>query len=435
MDPRPRYRPIGLQQLPQLPQLEHLSPELRLGIVAAASVLPFRVNTYVVEELIDWDDPLSDPMFRQVFPQPGMLDPPDLAALIELIQGGGSPLQIEARARQIRARMNPHPDDQVSLNRPVLDGEALAGVQHKYPETVLVFPGAGQTCHAYCSFCFRWPQFVQAGAHRFATDTGEEAARYVAVHPEVTDALVTGGDPLVMRAEALRRYLEPLRRVRTLRTLRFGTKSLAWWPHRFLTDPDADALLRLFEELVGAGYHVAIMAHYAHPREISTPAARAALARVASTGAVVRCQGPVLRGVNDDAEAWRTLWRAQVAAGAIPYYMFMPRDTGPKNWFSVPILSALRIFGEAWRSVSGLGRTVRGPSMSTTWGKIVAEDLLELDGAHHLLCRFVQSREPGLAGRAFLALADERATWIDELRPATGGERFFFQQERAVSAG
>ena len=58
---------------------------------------------------------------------------------------------------------------------PRINGKPLSGVQHKYPETVLFFPAAGQTCHAYCTYCFRWAQFVGVDELKFAARQAEDA--------------------------------------------------------------------------------------------------------------------------------------------------------------------------------------------------------------------------------------------------------------------
>ena len=112
--------------------------------------------------------------------------------------------------------------------------------------------------------------------------------------------LVTGGDPMVMSTERLRGHLEPLLGVDSVRTIRIGTKSVAYWPQRFVTDPDADDVLRLFEQVVASGRQLAVMAHFSHPRELATDLARRALARIRATGAVVYCQAPLIAHVNDD---------------------------------------------------------------------------------------------------------------------------------------
>ena len=174
-------------------------------------------------------------------------------------------------------------------------------MQHKYRETVLYFPQQGQTCHAYCTYCFRWAQFVGDADLRFAAPGPEQLVAYLHRHPAVTDVLVTGGDPMIMSTERLRSHVEPLLAVDTVRTIRFGTKAVAYWPYRFVSDSDADDLLRLFEQVVAAGRNVAVMAHFSHPRELATEVATRAIARIRATGAVVYCQAPLIRYVNDDA--------------------------------------------------------------------------------------------------------------------------------------
>lgn len=427
---RRSYRAYTHHDLDRMECLRGLPPDAILSLRAVASVLPFRVNDYVLEELVDWDRVPDDPIFQLVFPQPGMLAPADLVCMERLLRRGASKEELRASARAVQLRMNPHPAGQRELNVPSVDGERLAGMQHKYRETVLFFPSHGQTCHAYCTYCFRWAQFVGLDDLKFAARDAGVLAGYVAAHPEVNSVLFTGGDPLVMKTATLRRYVEPLLdpRLEHLVSLRIGTKSTAWWPYRFLTDPDADDLLRLFEEVQAAGRHLALMAHYSHPRELETPAAQAALRRIRATGAVVRCQGPLVAHVNDDAQVWADLWRLQVRLGAVPYYMFVERDTGPRSYFEVPLVRALDIFRTAYRRVSGLARTVRGPSMSATPGKVEVVGVVELPGRGPAFAlRFLQARDPDWVGQTFFAELDPTATWLDQLRPASGAAEFFWE--------
>ncbi len=428
IEPR-RYAALTRRDLDRLPQLRALGPERVLAMRALAAVLPFRVNTYVVDELIDWENIPDDPLFQLTFPQEGMLDPDDFRRVLDLVRRDAPARELQAVARDIRLRMNPHPAGQRELNVPRLDGEPLPGLQHKYRETVLFFPGRGQTCHAYCTYCFRWAQFVGMQELKFAEREADRLVRYVERHPEVTDVLITGGDPMVMRTAVLARYVEPLLRIESLRSIRIGTKALAWWPYRFVTDDDADELLRLFERVRRAGKHLALMAHVSHPRELQPKPARVAIRRIQGTGAVIRCQAPVIRHVNDDPATWAEMWREQVHLGMVPYYMFVERDTGPKRYFELPLARVLEIFQEAWRQVSGLARTVRGPSMSATPGKVLVQGTARIRGEKVFVLSFLQGRDPGWVGRPFFARWDERATWLDDLVPALGEPEFFFEPE------
>lgn len=425
-----RYRAIDPTDMANLPQLRGLPAPARAAMRRVAHVLPFRVNRYLVDELIDWSRVPDDPIFQLTFPQPGMLESADHDRLAQL-EAAGDTDGIRAAAREIQRRLNPHPAGQVEHNVPRLGGRALPGLQHKYRETVLFFPAQGQTCHAYCSYCFRWPQFVGLDDLKFASREVGDLVAYLRAHPEVSSVLITGGDPMIMRSALLRRYVEPLLAADLpgLASIRIGTKSVAYWPQRYVSDDDAGDVLRLFEEVVAAGKTLAVMAHYSHPRELETRIARDALSRILATGAVVRCQAPVIRHVNDDAEAWAALWRTQVRLGAVPYYMFVARDTGARRYFEVPLARAWRIYRDAVSSVSGLARTVRGPSMSATPGKIVVDGVAAVAGQQVFALRLLQARDPAWVGRPFFAEYDERAGWLDALRPAFGASHFFFQPE------
>ena len=415
----------------QIGPVSCLDAEQRFAMRVVASVLPFRVNQYVIDELIDWDDIPADPIFQLTFPQAGMLSETAFSRMAALLSGQPDARSIRELARELRSELNPHPAGQKTLNVPRLDGAPLPGMQHKYNETVLFFPSQGQVCHAYCTFCFRWPQFVGDKALRFAATEADELTRYLAAHREVSDVLVTGGDPMVMKTSNLKTYLEALMcpELEHVQTIRIGTKALSYWPYRFVTDDDADELLRLMEKLVNRGKHLAIMAHINHWRELEPPIVAEAIRRVRDTGAVIRAQAPVLAHINDDAQTWARLWRDEVKLGIYPYYMFVERDTGAKRYFEVPLVRAWHIYRDAMQRVSGLARTARGPSMSAGPGKVEIQGIADIGGEAVFALRFIQGRNPDWVQRPFFARYDPHATWLDDLKPAFGESAFFFESE------
>jgi len=419
------------RQLAGIKQLDRLSAEQRFSMAVVAKILPFRVNNYVIEELIDWNKVPDDPIFQLTFPQPGMIDAADFNRMADLLRTGSDGEKVRALAGEIRDRLNPHPGGQRALNVPQLDGNRLPGMQHKYRETVLFFPSQGQVCHSYCSFCFRWAQFVGERDLRFAAHETENLHAYLKRDRAVSDILFTGGDPMVMRAGHLARYIEPLLKPEFdhVQTIRIGTKSLTFWPYRYLTDPDSEELLRLFARVVKAGKHLALMVHYNHWRELETPTARAAIRRVRDTGVVLRSQAPLLNHINNDPDVWARMWRTQVKLGIVPYYMFVERDTGAKNYFELPLARTVEIYRKAMRQVSGLGRTARGPVMSAAPGKVVVQGVSMVDGEKVFVLQFLQGRNPEWVQRPFFAKFDANATWLEQLKPAFGAERFFYEEE------
>ncbi|MBW1926739.1 MAG: lysine 2,3-aminomutase, partial [Deltaproteobacteria bacterium] len=228
----------------------------------------------------------------------------------------------------------------------------------------------------------------------------------------------------------LKAYMEPLLHPQFdhIHTIRIGTKSLSYWPYRYVSDSDADDLLRLMEHMVNAGKHVAIMAHYNHWQEMETPIARKAIRRIRGTGAIIRSQSPIVAHINDDPEVWARMWRTQVHLGIVPYYMFIARNTGACHYFEVPIARACEIYHNALQKVSGLGRTVRGPSMSAGPGKIEIQGIAKINNEKVFVLRFIQGRNPDWVQRPFFARFDPEATWLSHLRPAFGAEKFFYER-------
>ncbi|HEU5417931.1 MAG TPA: lysine 2,3-aminomutase [Streptosporangiaceae bacterium] len=417
-----RFRAFSAKHLDELLARAGLDPAERLAVRAVAAVLPFRTNAYVVESLIDWDSAPDDPIYRLVFPQADMLSPDDIAPIAALLAADAPQREIQAAAHEVRMRLNPHPAGQLALNIPEVGEEPLPGVQHKYPETVLVFPKQGQTCHAYCTYCFRWAQFVDEPDLKMATSDIDRVTDYLRAHQEVTSVLITGGDPMIMGAGVLRRYIEPLLRpgMEHIESVRIGTKSLAYWPQRFVTDPDADDTMRLFEEVEQAGKSLAVMAHFSHPRELEPPMVAAAVRRIRAAGGLIRTQAPLIRTINDDHRTWAQMWRTQLRMGMVPYYMFIERDTGPQGYFAVPLARAAEIYRDAYSTVSGLCRTVRGPSMSATPGKVCIDGVTEIAGQKVFALHMIQARDPSQVGRPFFARYDPHAVWLTDLEPALG---------------
>lgn len=401
--------------------------QLAHDVDVVARILPFKVSGHVVDELIDWSHAPDDPLYRLVFPHRDMVAPEQYAAVERAL---ASPGALRAAVAEVRRQLNPHPGDQLTRNVPHgPDGTPVDGLQHKYARTVLVFPRQGQTCHSYCAYCFRWAQFVGEPDLRMADDGPKAMAAYLRRHPEVTDVLFTGGDPLIMREEILRPYIDALLApgMEHVVTVRIGTKAPLFHPARLTAAPDAPALLRLLERVVAAGRHLAVMLHISHPRELAPDTTRAALAALRGTGAQLRSQAPVVRHVNDSAGTWAESWRAQVALGIHPYYLFVERDTGARRYFGLPLHRAYEIHRDAVDSLSGLGRTARGPVMSTTEGKVIVDGVTELPGGERVFAlRYLQARESGLVGRPFHAHWDAEAQWWSQLRPLGSYDRRFF---------
>ena len=426
-----KYKAYTRSNYKQIPQISKLTEREIFDIDVVSTIFPFKTNNYVIDKLIDWNNYKTDPLFVLNFPQKGMLKKEHYQEIAKMLRTNTPQEIIKKRANEIHFQLNPHTSGQLEQNIPQINGKKLYGFQHKYKQTMLIFPSHGQTCHAYCTFCFRWPQFIGVDELKYATQEVELMVEYIKHNPQITDVLFTGGDPLVMKASKLRQYIEPLLddSISNVQTIRIGTKSLAFWPYRFTQDDDSQELLEIFRTIVSKGRNLAFMAHFCHPNELETEEVKEAIKQVLSTGAIIRTQSPVLKHINDDPEIWAKMLRMQVNLNLIPYYMFIPRDTGARDYFSLSLEEAWNVFRKAYQKVSGICRTIRGPVMSATPGKVQVLGVAQIKDEKVFVLRFIQGRNPDWVCRPFFAKYNKKALWLTDLEPAFGEKKFFFERQ------
>lgn len=362
---RTPHRRRNVQYVTDVQDLEGIPPEERRSLEAVAERFPFRANDYYLG-LIDWNDP-EDPIRRLVVPTPE-----------ELKDWGELDASNEAAVTVAR------------------------GVQHKYRRTVLLL--CNEVCGAFCRYCFR-KRLFQNDNDEAALDIAD-GLDYIAEHPEVTNVLLTGGDPLLMSTRRIRMILAELGRIPHVRIVRIGSKMPAFNPWRVLDDP---ALLDMFRQHQQTGQRLYVMAHFDHPRELTRPA-REGLQALAGAGVTVVNQCPLIKGVNDSARALGDLFQRMSWVGVQPYYLFQCRPTAGNEPYAVPLAEGFRLFSEARRRGSGLGRRARYV-MSHATGKIA---MVGMDERHFYL-RYHQAKDPRDEFRFMTFHRDDAAVWADDL--------------------
>lgn len=364
---RPARPSVCYLKLSELPQAESVATEV--GDVVAR--FAFRANDYYAS-LIDWDDP-CDPIRRLVVPSG------------EELRDTGS---LDASNEAANTR--------------------LPGLQHKYPDTVLLL--VTDECACFCRYCFRKRLFLP-GSRETDRDCREGVA-YIAAHPEVTDVLLTGGDPLALGTRRLRELVAQILTVPHVRTLRIGSKLPAFNPYRVTDDPELADLVR---DVVDSGRSLYVMTHFDHPREL-TGAAVAAVAALRAAGASCLNQCPVSAGINDDAGVLAELFQRCTDAGCPQYYVFQCRPTTGTTHFAVPIVRGLELVEEARGRVSGLSRRAR-LCLSHESGKV---EMVGLD-ERHIYARYHRAKNHADDGRFLVYRRDDAARWLDDLVPVTAG--------------
>jgi KamA family protein len=325
---------------------------------------PFLSNSYYLA-LIDWTDP-DDPIRKIIIPD-----------IRELDQWGDL-----------------DPSDEHSYS-------VMPGLEHKYSSTALVL--LSNECAGICRYCFRKRVFLDP--HKEQVTDVDPMIRYIANHPEITNVLLSGGDPLTLSTERLDNILTRLRQIDHVHIIRIGTKLPVFNPYRIIDDPELIAMIRRHSLPRKKIY---IMTHFMHPRELTDAAVEAANL-MQTAGAIVNNQCPLIRGVNDDEYILAELWRELAFAGIIPYYVFQCRPVVGNSVYAVPIEEGYTLVENAKNMVSGLSKRIRF-AMSHASGKIeiaaMTDDRIFM--RHHRSATFENS------GRILELERNGDAYWLDD---------------------
>ncbi|MBB4232865.1 KamA family radical SAM protein [Rhizobium mongolense] len=282
------------------------------------------------------------------------------------------------------------------------DNTVVSGFQHKYAQTGLLL--ATDRCASYCRYCFR-KRIVGKDSDEIAADLGEIES-YIGVHPEMTNVLVSGGDPFVLRTGRLHQILDHLLPFPHLNSIRFGTKMLAYAPKRF-EDP---ALLALFQRIHDARKAAVIVTHFDHIGEISVDAERS-IRSLCTRGVQFLNQTVLLAKVNDDPETLAATFAKCHQMGIRPYYLFQGRPVKGASHFQVPLRRGLNIVRGIDQRLSGIQKTFKY-IMSHYTGKI---EILDLGADGRVYMRYHQNKDPEKIGKIFSRAYVEGGCWLDDL--------------------
>ena len=350
-----------IDKVPEIP------PDVAERLKPVTEEYVFRANDYYLG-LIDWDDP-EDPIRQLIIPRED-----------ELNDWG---------------KLDASNESAVTVAR---------GVQHKYIDTVLLL--CNEVCGAYCRYCFRKRLFMDDNDE--VTNDVSAGLKYIADHPEVTNVLLTGGDPLLMSTRRLVEIFDALRGIEHVKIIRIGSKMPAFDPWRVLRDQDLQAAFRKYSTPEKRIY---LMAHFDHPREL-TEEAIAGIDACLRNGVICVNQCPLIKGINDDPFTLAEMYSTLSYMGCPPYYLFQGRPTAGNEPYEVPIVRGWHIFRHALTLGSGLARRAKY-CMSHESGKV---EIVGVD-EERIYLKYHQAKDPDDLGRFFVRRRDDEAYWLDQLEP------------------
>ncbi len=263
-----------VQSLEETERYLRLSQEERAGILLTGTKLASAVTPHFFN-LIEADNP-DCPIRRQIIPQ-----------VAETF------------------------DDKTEMADPCGEDSHMPvpGLVHRYPDRVLLL--VIDRCASYCRYCTRSRVVSGVGEQHLETKL-EAAFEYLENTPQVRDVLLSGGDPLLLSDNRLKRILSRLRSIDHIQFVRIGSRIPIFLPQRIT--PALCEILREFHPLF-------ISVHTNHPREL-TIEVRDALGRLADAGIPLGNQSVLLKGVNDSVDIQRALVHKLLRCRVKPYYLY-----------------------------------------------------------------------------------------------------------------
>ena len=221
------------------------------------------------------------------------------------------------------------------------DGDSpVPNITHRYPDRVLFL--VSPVCASYCRFCTRRRKV--GDPEKIPLNQYDSAFDYIAAHPEVRDVILSGGDPMMLSDRRLEYIFQRLRAIPHVEIVRIGSRITSHLPERITPE---------FCEMVKKYHPIYMNTHFDHPSEL-TPAAVAALGRLADAGVPLGCQTVLLRGVNDDPVIMKELMQRLMKARVRPYYIYMADQVAGGEHFRTTVEKGLEIIKALRGWTSGL---------------------------------------------------------------------------------
>jgi lysine 2,3-aminomutase len=221
------------------------------------------------------------------------------------------------------------------------DGDSpVPNITHRYPDRALFL--VSPVCASYCRFCTRRRKV--GDPEKIPLNQYESAFEYIASHPEIRDIILSGGDPMMLSDRRLEYLFQRLRAIPHVEIIRIGSRITSHLPERITPE---------FCEMVKKYHPVYMNTHFDHPSEL-TPAAVAALGRLADAGVPLGCQTVLLRGVNDDPVVMKELMHRLMKARVRPYYIYMADQVAGGEHFRTTVEKGLEIIKALRGWTSGL---------------------------------------------------------------------------------
>ncbi|EMF82362.1 KamA family protein [Leptospira weilii serovar Topaz str. LT2116] len=222
----------------------------------------------------------------------------------------------------------------------------VKGLTHMYPDRVLLF--TNHECSVYCRHCMRGRK-VSDSKERMLTEDLEACFEYVEAHPEVTDVVLSGGDPLNLSDSKVDWVLERLEKIEHVKICRLGTRNPVTLPFRITSD-----LCNIIESHNTDRLSIFCNTQFNHSKEC-TSEAKEAILKLLKAGVSVGNQCVLLKGINDSGKIMLELHKKLLELRVRAYYMYDPELIPGSRGFRTPLAKGIEIVSYMRGKIGGMG--------------------------------------------------------------------------------
>lgn len=280
--------------------------EERKNLESTLEKFPLSITPYYLS-LINRENYLNDPVYKQAFPSPSEL----------IIKG--------------HEMSDPLAEDKDS---------PVPGLTHRYPDRVLLH--ISNVCSMYCRHCTRKRKVgdVDCIPNR---ETILKGIDYIRGNPKIRDVLLSGGDPFMLDDDFLDWILTEIKKISHVEVIRIGSRMPVVLPYRI-----TDNLVNMLKK----HHPIWVNTHFNHPQEI-TPSSKAALRKLADAGIPLGNQSVLLAGINDCSIIMKKLVHLLVKNRVRPYYLYQCDLSEGLAHFRTPVGKGIEIIENLIGHTSG----------------------------------------------------------------------------------
>lgn len=214
---------------------------------------------------------------------------------------------------------------------------------HRYSSRALFTPTS--VCPVHCRYCFRKNE-LNTPDEMFSSDF-EKTLEYLKNHPEISEIIFTGGDPLTLSNEKLEKYLEAFAQISSIHDIRFHSRYPVILPERL------DEGFKNLLEKYSAHFRTVTLAIHANHLDEFDEFSSQKIRELSQLNIQLLSQTVLLKNVNNSLTSLLELINHFISLKVRPYYLHHPDQVKGGLHFYLPLEEGRVLYSQIRNQLPG----------------------------------------------------------------------------------